>query len=46
LEELNRFSKARFPGHKLGSRGIELSCELQNKGKKGIGLGKEDFICD
>jgi hypothetical protein len=34
------------PGHELGRRGIELSWQLQNSGKKGIRQCKEDFMCD
>jgi hypothetical protein len=34
------------PGYELGSMAIELSWQLQNSGKKGIRLRKEDFMCD
>jgi hypothetical protein len=40
------FRDASLPGYELGSRGIELSWQLQNNGKKGTGLWKEDFMCD
>jgi hypothetical protein len=40
------FPDASLPGYELGSRGIELNLQLQNDGKKGIGLCKEDFMCD
>jgi hypothetical protein len=30
------FRDASLPGYELGSRGIELNCQLQNNGKKGI----------
>jgi hypothetical protein len=38
--EKNRveFRDASPPGYELGSRGIELSWQLQNNGKKGIRL--------
>jgi hypothetical protein len=32
-----------LPGYEFESRGIELSWQLQNNGKKGIRLCKEDF---
>jgi hypothetical protein len=32
------FRDASLPGYELGSRGIELSWQLQNNGKKGIRL--------
>jgi hypothetical protein len=32
--------------YELWSRGIELSWQVQNIGKKGIRQCKEDFICD
>jgi hypothetical protein len=35
-----------MPGYKLGNRGIELSWQLQNNGKRGIRLWKEYFMCD
>jgi hypothetical protein len=35
-EELVEFRDASLPGYELGSRGIELSWQLQNNGKKGI----------
>jgi hypothetical protein len=37
---------ASLPGFELGSRGIELRWQLQNNGKKGMRLCKEDFMCD
>jgi hypothetical protein len=37
---------ASLPGYELGGRGIELSWQLQNNGKKGIRLCKEDFMFD
>jgi hypothetical protein len=40
------FRDASLPGYEAGSRGIELSWQLQNNGKKGIRLWKEDFMCD
>jgi hypothetical protein len=38
------FGDASLPGYELGRRGIELSWQLQNNGKKG--LWKEDFMYD
>jgi hypothetical protein len=38
LEELDEFRDASLPGYELGSRGTELSWQLQNNGKKGIRL--------
>jgi hypothetical protein len=35
------FLDASLPGYELGSRGIELSWQMQNNGKKGI---RETFI--
>jgi hypothetical protein len=32
------FREANLPGYELASRGIELSWQLQNNGKKGIRL--------
>jgi hypothetical protein len=32
------FRDASLPGYELGNRGIELSWQLQNNGKKGIRL--------
>jgi hypothetical protein len=46
LEELVEFRDASLPGYEPGSRGIELSWQLQNNGKKGITLRTEDFMCD
>jgi hypothetical protein len=46
VEKLVEFRDASLPGYELGSRGIELSRQLQNNGKKGIRRCKEDFICD
>jgi hypothetical protein len=45
LVEKNRavFRDASLPGYELG---IRLSWQLQNNGKKGIRLRKEDFVCD
>jgi hypothetical protein len=40
------FRDASLPGYELGSRGIQLSRQLQNNGMKGISLWKEDFMCD
>jgi hypothetical protein len=40
------FRDASLPRCELGSRGIELSWQLQNIGKKGIRPCKGDFICD
>jgi hypothetical protein len=40
------FRDASLPRYKLGSRGIELSWQLQNNGKKGIRLWEKDFMCD
>jgi hypothetical protein len=40
------YRDASLPGYDLGSRGIELSWQLQNNGKEGIRLRKEDFMCD
>jgi hypothetical protein len=45
-EELVVFRDFSLPGYELGSRGIELSWQLQNKDKKGSRRCKEDFICD
>jgi hypothetical protein len=45
-EELVEFRDASLSGHKLGSRGLELSGQMQNNGKKGIRLRKEEFMCD
>jgi hypothetical protein len=47
-EEFSRaeFRDARLPGYELGSRGTELSWQLQNNGKKDIRLFKEDVTCD
>jgi hypothetical protein len=36
------FRDASLPGYELGSRGIELSWQLQNNGENGIRLCKED----
>jgi hypothetical protein len=46
--EKNRveFRDASLPGYELGSRGIPLSWQLQNNGKKGIRRCKEDFMRD
>jgi hypothetical protein len=35
------FRDASLPGYELGSRGIELSWQLQNNGKKKLGSGKK-----
>jgi hypothetical protein len=40
------FQDASLPGYKFWSRETELSWQLQNNGKKGIKLLKEDFMCD
>jgi hypothetical protein len=40
--ELGEFRDASLPGYELGSRGIELSWQLQNNGKKGIMWCKKD----
>jgi hypothetical protein len=40
------FRDASLPGYELGSRGIEVSWQLQNNGKKEIRLCTEDFMCD
>jgi hypothetical protein len=40
------FWDASLPGYELGSRGIKLSWQLQNNGKKEIRVRKEDFTCD
>jgi hypothetical protein len=40
------FRDTSLPGYELGSRGIELSWQLRNDGKKGIRLLKDDFMCD
>jgi hypothetical protein len=45
LEELVEFRDVSLPGYELGSRGIELSWQLQKNGKKGIRMCKEDFMC-
>jgi hypothetical protein len=37
------FRDASLPGYELRSRGIELSWQLQNNGKRGIRLRKEGF---
>jgi hypothetical protein len=37
LEELVEFRDVSLPGYELGSRGIQLSWQLQNKG---------DFMCE
>jgi hypothetical protein len=41
-----QFRDVSLPGHELGSRGTELTCQLQNNGRKEIRLRKEDFMCD
>jgi hypothetical protein len=43
------FRDASLAGYELGSRGTELSWQLQNNGKMGrkeIRRCKEDFMCD
>jgi hypothetical protein len=40
------FRDASLPGYELGNKGIELSWQLQNNGKKGIRRCKENLICD
>jgi hypothetical protein len=40
------FRDASLPGYELRSRGIEIIWQLQNNGKEGIRLWKEDFMCD
>jgi hypothetical protein len=40
------FRDASLAGYELESRGIQLSWQLQNNGKKGIKLCKQDFMCD
>jgi hypothetical protein len=40
------FRDASLPGYEFGSRGIELSWQLQNNGKKWSRLWKEHFMCD
>jgi hypothetical protein len=45
-EELVQFQDASLPGYELGSKGIELSWQLQNNGKNGIRRCKEDFMCE
>jgi hypothetical protein len=40
-----KFRDSSLPGYELGSRGIEMSWQLQNNGKKGVGLYKEGFMC-
>jgi hypothetical protein len=47
--EFVEFPDASLPRYELGSRGIELSLwnwQLQNNGKDGIKLCKEDFKSD
>jgi hypothetical protein len=46
--EKNRveFRDSGLPGYELGSRGIELSWQLQNNGKKKLGGAKKTFMCD
>jgi hypothetical protein len=39
------FRDPSLAGCELGSRGIEMSLSCRS-GKKGIGLRKEDFMCD
>jgi hypothetical protein len=46
IEGRVEFRDTSLPGYEFGSRGIELSWQLQNSGKKGIRLLKEDFRCD
>jgi hypothetical protein len=46
LEWRVEFRDASLPGYELGSRGIELSWQLQNIGKKGIRPFKENLMCD
>jgi hypothetical protein len=41
LEELVEFRDTSLSGYELGSKGIELSWQLQNNGKKEIVLCKE-----
>jgi hypothetical protein len=38
IENIVEFRDDSLPGYELGSRGIELSWQLQNNGKKGIRL--------
>jgi hypothetical protein len=45
-EESVKLPDASLPGYELGNRGIELSWQWQNNGKKVIRLWKEDFMCD
>jgi hypothetical protein len=47
-EEFSRveFRNANLPGYELGSRGIELSWQMQNIGTKVIRLCREGFMCD
>jgi hypothetical protein len=40
------FRGASLPRYELGSRGIALSWQLQNNGKRVIRGCKEDFVCD
>jgi hypothetical protein len=40
------FPEASLPGDKAGSRGTELSWQLQNKYKDGVRRCKEGFMCD
>jgi hypothetical protein len=40
------FRDASLPGYELGSRGIELSWQLQNNGKEEIMRCKVGFMCD
>jgi hypothetical protein len=40
------FRDGSLPGYELGSRGTELSRQVQNNGKKGFRLSKEGFTCD
>jgi hypothetical protein len=39
------FRDASLPGYELGSRGIELSWQLQNNGREVITQWKEGFLC-
>jgi hypothetical protein len=43
---LSRIPNASLPGLELEARGIELIWQLQNNGKKGIKLSKEELMCD
>jgi hypothetical protein len=45
-EKRVEFRDPSLPGYELGSRGIQLSWQLQNNDKKGIRLCKDNFVCD